>query len=219
RRSGVNIARRLTPSLTESRERRIWLFLDEFPQLPPIRQFPAFLELGRSKGVVVVIGAQDIAQLRAAYGPDQAKAWMGMIGTKIITRINISEAAEEASRLIGNQEIERPTKSRTNAQGRRSVTTSVHRESRRVITASEIASHLGPVKKGIRVLFLGLGSDVYELTMPYIDPLHLRLPTVPADWTRLPPSPPGKPPKGSKLPPRLTPLSKEMVERIRQTRH
>jgi len=208
-----------SPSLTESRERRIWLFLDEFPQLPPIRQFPAFLELGRSKGVVVVIGAQDIAQLRAAYGAEQAKSWMGMIGTKIITRINVSEAAEEASRLIGNQEIERQVKSRTSADGRSSVTTSAHREIRRVITASEIASHLGPVKEGVRVLFLGLGRDVYELTMPYVDLPHLREPTLPADWTQLPHSPPGKPPKGSKLPPRLTPLSKEMVERIRQTRH
>ena len=47
-----------SPTLTESRTRRVWLFLDEFPQLPPIKQFPTFLELGRSKGVAVVIGAQ-----------------------------------------------------------------------------------------------------------------------------------------------------------------
>ena len=63
-----------SPTLIESRSRRVWLFLDEFPQLPPIKQFPTFLELGRSKGVTVVIGAQDTAQIRAAYGPDQAKS-------------------------------------------------------------------------------------------------------------------------------------------------
>ena len=85
-----------SPSPTESRERCIWLFLDEFPQLPPVRQFPASLELGHSKGVVVVIGAQNIVQLRAAYGAEQAKSWIGMIGTKIITQINVGEAAEEA---------------------------------------------------------------------------------------------------------------------------
>ncbi|MGF1630208.1 MAG: type IV secretion system DNA-binding domain-containing protein [Kiloniellaceae bacterium] len=208
-----------SPNLSESRERRIWLFLDEFPQLPPIRQFPAFLELGRSKGVVVVIGAQDIAQLRAAYGPEQAKSWMGMIGTKIITRINVSEAAEDASRLVGNQEIERQVKSRTSAQGRSSVTTSHHRESRRVVTAAEIASHLGHMKDGVRVLVLGLGKDVYELVMPYITLPSFRAPTLPADWTELPPAPPGKRPKGSKLPHRPTPLSKEMAERIRRIRH
>jgi hypothetical protein len=59
-----------SPTLAESRSRRMWLFLDEFPQLPPIKQFPTFLELGRSKGVTVVIGAQDTAQIRATYGPE-----------------------------------------------------------------------------------------------------------------------------------------------------
>ena len=70
-----------SPTLRESRERRVWLFLDEFPQLPPIKQFPTFLELGRSKGIAVVIGAQDTAQIRAVYGQDQAKSWFGMTGT------------------------------------------------------------------------------------------------------------------------------------------
>jgi type IV secretory pathway TraG/TraD family ATPase VirD4 len=144
---------------------------------------------------------------------------MGMIGTKIITRINVSEAAEDASRLVGSQEIERQVKSRTSAQGRSSVTTSHHRESRRVITAAEIAAHLGPIKDGVRVLLLGLGKDVYELVMPYITLPSFREPTLPADWTELPPAPPGKLPKGSKLPHRPTPLSKEMAERIRQTKH
>jgi type IV secretory pathway TraG/TraD family ATPase VirD4 len=58
------------------------VFLNEFPQLPPIKQFPTFLELGRSKGVAVVIGAQDTAQIRAVYGQDQAKSWFGMAGTR-----------------------------------------------------------------------------------------------------------------------------------------
>ncbi len=206
-----------SPSLSESRERRIWLFLDEFPQLPPIRQFPSFLELGRSKGVIVVIGAQDFAQLRAAYGPEQAKSWAGMIGTKIITRINLSEAAEEASRLVGNQEIERRIKSRTDAQGRASVTTSIHRESRRVITASEIAACLGPVGRAVRVLFLGLGKDVYELEMPFVTLPRLRETTLPADWTLKAVRALSKDRGNTKLP-SLPRLSKDMIEHIRQVR-
>jgi type IV secretory pathway TraG/TraD family ATPase VirD4 len=172
-----------SPTLTESRRRRVWLFLDEFPQLPPIKQFPAFLELGRSKGISVVIGAQDTAQIRAAYGVDQAKSWFGMIGTKIITRINASESAEDISRLIGDQEIERKIKSESRTDGKVSVTVSTHREMRRVVTASELASRLGPTKDGVRVLFMGLGEDVYELELPYIKLHPLREPTVPAQWT------------------------------------
>jgi len=163
-----------SPTLTESRERRVWLFLDEFPQLPPIKQFPTFLELGRSKGIAVVIGAQDTAQIRAVYGADQARSWFGMTGTKIITRINASEAAEDISRLIGEQEVERRIKSSTHAGGKTSVTESIHRELRRVVTASELASRLGPTKGGVRVLFIGLGEDVYELELPYLSLPKLR---------------------------------------------
>ena len=73
-----------SPSLTESRHRRIWIFTDEFPQLPRIANFSTFLDLGRSKGVVAVLCAQDLAQLRATYGHERAEAWVGMIGTKSI---------------------------------------------------------------------------------------------------------------------------------------
>jgi hypothetical protein len=173
-----------SPTLTESRERRIWLFLDEFPQLPPIKQFATFLELGRSKGVAVVIGAQDTAQIRAVYGQDQAKSWFGMTGTKIITRINASEAAEDISRLVGEQEVERRTKSATRAGGKTSITESTQREIRRVITASELGSRLGPTKEGVRVLLIGLGEDVYELELPYLSLPKLREPIIPAGWTR-----------------------------------
>ncbi|WP_316195600.1 MULTISPECIES: type IV secretion system DNA-binding domain-containing protein [unclassified Bradyrhizobium] len=173
-----------SPTLTESRERRVWLFLDEFPQLPPIKRFATFLELGRSKGVTVVIGAQDTAQIRAVYGQDQAKSWFGMTGTKIITRMNASEAAEDISRLIGEQEVERRTKSSTHANGKTSVTESTQREMRRVITASELGSRLSPTRDGVRVLLIGLGEDVYELELPYLRVPQLREPIVPADWTR-----------------------------------
>jgi hypothetical protein len=201
-------------------QRRIWLFLDEFPQLPPIRQFPTFLELGRSKGVAVVIGAQDIAQIRAAYGPDQAKSWFGMIGTKIITRINASEAAEDISRVIGEQEIERRVRNTTRSGGRVSVTESHQREIRRVVTASELGSRLGPTDEGVRVLFVGLGDAVYELDLPYITLRKFREPILPAAWTW---TPPPAPPKGTngKTPPAAlpSPLTQDLADQIRQTRH
>jgi Type IV secretion-system coupling protein DNA-binding domain len=213
-----------SPTLTESRERRVWLFLDEFPQLPPIKQFPTFLELGRSKGVAVVIGAQDTAQIRAVYGQDQAKSWFGMTGTKIITRINASEAAEDISRLIGEQEVERRLQSSTRAGSKTSVTESVNRETRRVVTASELASHLGPTKDGVRVLFLGLGEAVYELELPYISLQKRREPIMPADWTR--PSVPsssrrinGSAPPEALPPPSPRRLTQDLADRIRETRH
>ncbi|WP_316162850.1 type IV secretion system DNA-binding domain-containing protein [Bradyrhizobium sp. SZCCHNRI20481] len=209
-------------TLAESPERRVWLFLDEFPQLPAIKQFPTFLELGRSKGIAVVIGAQDTAQIRAVYGQDQAKSWFGMTGTKIITRINASEAAEDISRLIGDQEVERRIKSSTQAGGKTSITESLHREVRRVVTASELASRLGPTKAGVRILFVGLGEDVYELELPYIRLRKLREPIMPADWTRPPPEGPSTPTEGEMNPEALPPpsrLTKDLADQILKTRH
>jgi type IV secretory pathway TraG/TraD family ATPase VirD4 len=107
-----------------------------------------------------------------------------MNGTKIITRINASEAAEDISRLIGEQELERRTKSSIHAGGEISVTESTQREMRRVITASELGSRLGPTRTGVRVLFIGLGEDVYELELPYLSMPKLRASIMPADWTR-----------------------------------
>jgi len=210
-----------SPTLTESRERRVWLFLDEFPQLPPIKQFPTFLELGRSKGVAVVIGAQDTAQIRAVYGQDHAKSWFGMTGTKIITRINASEAAEDVSRLIGEQEVERRTQSETLTSGKVSVTESIQREVRRVVTPSELASRLGPTKGGVRVLFVGLGEAVYELELPYISLPKLREPIMPADWTRPLYAKVSPPSNGATNPEALPPpsrLTKDLANQIRQTR-
>ncbi len=210
-----------SPTLSESKQRRVWLFLDEFPQLPPIKQFATFLELGRSKGVAVVIGAQDTAQIRAVYGQDQAKSWFGMTGTKIITRINASEAAEDISRLIGDQEVERSTQSSTRTSGKTSVTESIQREIRRVVTASELASHLGPTKGGVRVLFIGLGEDVYELELPYLSLPKLREPIVPADWTRPSVARASKPDNGKIIPEPSPPpsrLTKDLADQILKTR-
>ncbi len=201
-----------SPTLTESVRRRAWLFLDEFPQLPPIKQFPTFPELGRSKGIIVVISAQHTAQIRAVYGQDQAKSWFGMTGTKVVTRINASEAAEDISRLIGDQEIERRVQSATRSGGRVSVTESVQRETRRVVTASELASRLGPTERGVRVLFVGLGDAIYELELPYINLPKFREPIMPADWTQTPPPPPPKGTNG-KTPPESPPtLTKDLAD-------
>ena len=53
--------------------------------------------------------------------------------------------------------FERVERSETVVGGKSSVTTMRRREIRRVVTASEIATRLGPRRDGIAVLLLGLG--------------------------------------------------------------
>ena len=154
--------------------------VNEFPQLPRLANFSTFLDLSRSKGVIAVICAQDLAQLRATHGKDRSDAWFGMIGTKIITRINAGRGAEEASSLIGDQDVEREERSETLVGGKLSVTTTRRLDTRRIITPGEIATRLGPRRNGIRVLALGPGQDILELPVAFITLPALRPGHVPA---------------------------------------
>jgi hypothetical protein len=72
----------------------------------------------------------------------------------------------------------------------------------------------------VRVLFVGLGDAVYELDLPYITLPKFREPILPAAWTQ---TPPPVPPKGTngKTPPAAlpSPLTQDLADQIRQTRH
>jgi hypothetical protein len=58
------------------------------------------------------------------------------------------------------------------------------RERRPVISPSELSTRLGPTRKGVKALVLGVGEDVFELNFPYISLEKLRPSSVPALWTR-----------------------------------
>jgi len=172
-----------SPSFEESEERRVWLFLDEFPQLEQIEEFSAFMDLGRSKGVCVVMSAQDTSQIRIRYGRDRTNSWLSMVGTHIVSRLNVGEGADDVSRAIGMQEIEVPVTSTGHSGGQHSKSVSVQTRQRPVITASEISSLLGPHEQGVRVMFMGIGADIHIIDIPYEPFDEERKAHVPAAWT------------------------------------
>tara|TARA_R100000365_G_C2735630_1_gene65024 strand:+ start:7 stop:1263 length:1257 start_codon:yes stop_codon:yes gene_type:complete len=195
-----------SPSFEDSEKRRVWLFLDEFPQLERMEDFSALLDLGRSKGVCIVMSAQDTSQIRIRYGRDRTSSWLSMVGTHIVSRLNVGEGAEDVSRAIGLQEVELPVKSKGYSGGQYTSSVSMQTRQRPVITASEISSQLGPHKHGVRVLFIGMGEDVHLVDLPYVPFEEERAPHEPADWTRsnssrLPtPEVPAEPPGGLRQP-------------------
>jgi hypothetical protein len=105
-----------------------------------------------------------------------------MIGTQIITRINGGRGAEEASLLIGDQEVETVEPVETHGGGKHSITYSKRRERCRVMTTSEIAI-LGPKDEGVRIVVLGVGADALELSASYVTLPQVRPANVPAKWT------------------------------------
>ena len=164
-----------SPNFVESRERRLWFVLDEFPQLGKLDGVAQLLEIGRSKGVRVVMGAQDISQIKALYGDHTANSWTSMIGTQIVVRVNPGETANFISKqVIGYQTIDRITM----RDGKRQPPV---RENILVIEPSELGSELGPWENGVRALLLGF-DDAFVLDWPFTAVKKLREPSKPADW-------------------------------------
>ena len=86
----------------------VWLILDEARQLGPagLEAATTVAEVGRSRGVRVLLGLQDQEQLAAEVGRDAAGPMLRMQGLRLYLRA-APEAAENLARTIGEREIQR----------------------------------------------------------------------------------------------------------------
>lgn len=132
----IDIAASALLTLSESRERRVWFFLDEFATFGRINSIEPLLSKGRKYGGSVVIGLQSVSQLFASYGQNVAKTLLACLGTWLVLRAPDPETAEFMSRYVGETEVLR-TQNSGNKDGE-SWSQQVTRE--RVVLASEIAN-------------------------------------------------------------------------------
>lgn len=164
-----------SPEISKSDERRLWFFLDEFPQLGKLERFRSLLEIGRSKGVRVVLACQDISQIREIYGEHAANSWLGIVGTYIFTRMGTGETANfVAEKMVGYKTIDRRI---VNGE---EISAPV-REKQLVIDPSELSETLGADQHGVNALLLGF-KDALVLNWPYSDTKELQAASVLADW-------------------------------------
>ena len=89
-------------------EMGLWLILDEARQLGPagLEAANTVAEVGRSRGVRVLLGLQDAEQLAAEVGRDVAAPMLSMQGLRLYLRA-APNAAENIARTIGEREIQR----------------------------------------------------------------------------------------------------------------
>ncbi|MGE3738214.1 MAG: type IV secretion system DNA-binding domain-containing protein [Geminicoccaceae bacterium] len=93
-------------SLGERRERRCWVIVDEVKSLYRLPSLPDLMAEGRGFGACVVLGFQDLAQLRDVYGPDAAKSMSAVLGTKVLFKIADPETAKWGADVLGEVEEE-----------------------------------------------------------------------------------------------------------------
>lgn len=182
----LNVAAPLivSPALEDNESGRCLAFiLDELASIGRI-SLPDLIDKGRSKGVVVVAGLQDLAQLQLVYGQELARAMTSMVGMHVICRVQAGETREEVARLLGKRKVV------WHNHGERART---HEETRNVLASGQLTSDLGfkkgknmgPLGWGIRAI-VNLGGDPMLLNFPGVDYPKKRRPQAAAEWTTKP---------------------------------
>jgi hypothetical protein len=93
-------------SLEPNEHRRIWMFLDELPDIPKVVNLQRLLPQGRKFGACTVITFQAIGQMRLRYTSDGAEALLGNAGTKLILQCGDADTRKWASQMVGEVEAE-----------------------------------------------------------------------------------------------------------------
>ncbi len=125
-------------SLPNSKDRRIFNFLDELPTLQSLPSLQKGLAQGRQKGLCFVLGTQDLSQLRVSYGVDQAKSIIGNANTKLILRT--TDDAENIAAMFNQSEVQEYQENLSYGvnENRDGVSINKHRNLQHLILPSEL---------------------------------------------------------------------------------
>ena len=121
-------------------EKRVWIIDDELPLLGFQAELATLLTRGRKRGLCVVIGFQNISQLRLIYGREGATTLTSCPTTQVILRITEAETAKWASEQLGSREVDRITQSQLAGLStmREGITIGSQRGTESIVTAGEI---------------------------------------------------------------------------------
>ena len=130
-------------SLEESRDRKIWLFIDELASLDKLASFGDALTKGRKHGLRIVAGLQAPSQLDEQYGRDAAQTLRANFSSLVVLRgVNTDPVSTEImSKSLGEHEVERERDSTSSKGfGSKSTSTQLERVRERIVMPSEIAN-------------------------------------------------------------------------------
>lgn len=195
---GVVAARVTGPIFSDNERRRVWFFLDELPQIGHLEHLPSLLEVGRSRGVRLILAAQSISQLRDIYGENQLQSWVSMCGTKLVGRAGGADAKWLADFVLGHREVDRRHASDAQAQ-RDGGSISYGRHQEPTVHPADLES----LEPGHFFLKTPWAPDVYTIRVPYAPVAQVRLPFVP-----IPPVPPAPTSSAGKPEPEPEPQNK-----------
>lgn len=178
-----------SPTMAESRTRKIWLVMDEVAQIGKIETLTTTLAVGRSKGVRMILGAQDLSQIREIYGDNVAEAWATNISTWILGKTSAVETADYFSNFIGKRKIRKymPVFSGGGMGGSTAdQRQDTWQEVEEWVVRPDEWSRLGnrQQKQAVELVLSTGGPAAYRLLWPWQNAPRIRPEEVPADWTQ-----------------------------------
>lgn len=122
--------------------RRIWIIIDELASLEQLNSLEAALTKGRKHGLRIITGLQSTAQLDHLYGNKKAVVLRSCFSNLLILGGTSSDAqtAEDFSKGLGEQDLERIQVSTTSTRQGRQRTEVKQRVKERVVLPSEITN-------------------------------------------------------------------------------
>jgi energy-coupling factor transporter ATP-binding protein EcfA2 len=142
---------------------QVWIMADEMPALGYQPQIKSFITRGRKRGLAVVMGFQNVSQLRAIYGHDDAVTLTSSPTTKVILRCDEEETADWASKMLGSRELIET--SMTQVAGvssyREGINLQNQKREQRIVTPAEIQ-----LLKSLHGYLCVAGQDRTTITIP-----------------------------------------------------
>ena len=167
-------------------ERKLWMFLDELPQLGKLEKLPVMIETGRSKGIRPFISIQNISQTKEIFGENVAQTISSMLGTWWIGKISGGETTKWLSDSFGKVEFYEENRSVSQSDPtalfgpkQTGQSTSFQRVEKDVLTV-EILNSLGPSDEGVTAMITS-GGNIHLIPYYFQEEIVLRPPYVMAE--------------------------------------
>ena len=100
----LGVAIKSLMQLRPDRDRRVWFIVDELPALNKMPSLLTAATEGRKYGGCLVVGLQDMAQLRTKYSNDEAQTLLNQVNTKVFFRFTDAENAQMVAKMLGEKE-------------------------------------------------------------------------------------------------------------------
>ena len=178
-----------SPTMEESKERKIWFIFDEIAQVGKVPTLTKMLEVGRSKGIRMVLGMQNLSQIKEVYSEHTADNWSSNVGTWFLGKSQSPSTRKFLTELCEDQKIRKymPSFSGGGAAGQ----TAEQRQDawqeveEPVVRADEFSS-LGarPHLKAVELVLLTGSDKVYKMLWPFQNTERIRKSEIPAAWTK-----------------------------------